>query len=114
MYAKHEYIAKTCHEANRVWCQANGDFTQKHWSDAEQWQRDSAIMGVKFRLENPNAKHDAQHKAWMEDKINNGWAYGDVKDTIKKTHPCLVPYELLPVFQQKKDALFCAIVDALK
>lgn len=43
MEAKIEYIAKACHEANRVWCQANEDDTQKHWSEAEQWQRDSAI-----------------------------------------------------------------------
>jgi len=44
MEAKVEYIAKACHEANRVWCQANGDDTQKHWSEAEQWQRDSATQ----------------------------------------------------------------------
>ena len=114
MEAKVEYIAKACHEANRVWCQANGDDTQKHWSEAEQWQRDSAIAGVKFRLENPDAKHDAQHNAWMADKVKAGWVFGKVKDAKKKTHPCIVPFEELPEFQQKKDALFCAIVDALK
>lgn len=114
MEAKIEYIAIACHEANRVWCQANGDNTQKHWLEAEQWQRDSAIKGVEFRFENPNAGKDAQHNAWMEDKINDGWVYGEVKDAEKKTHPCLLPFGLLPEFQQKKDALFCAIVDALK
>lgn len=67
------FIAEVCHEANRVWCRANGDNTQKNWSEAEQWQRDSAIAGVKFRLNNPDAKHDAQHNAWMQDKINDGW-----------------------------------------
>lgn len=34
---KAAWIAKACHEANRAWCQANGDDTQKHWEDAEQW-----------------------------------------------------------------------------
>lgn len=111
---KAAWIAKACHEANRVWCQANGDASQKHWQDAEQWQRDSAIMGVEFRLANPDAKHDAQHNAWMDDKTKDGWVYGPVKDAEKKTHPCIVPFEELPVFQQKKDALFCAIVDSLK
>lgn len=109
-----EYIAKACHEANRVWCQANGDNLQKHWNEAEQWQRDSAIAGVKFRLDNPDAGHDAQHNAWVNDKIKDGWIYGDVKDADAKTHPCIVPFEQLPEFQKKKDALFCAIVDALK
>lgn len=50
----------------------------------------------------------------MKEKIEDGWVYGDEKDTEKKTHPCLVPYEELPEFQKKKDALFQAIVDALK
>lgn len=106
-------IAEACHEANKIWCEGNGDHSQKHWSDAEQWQRDSAIMGVKFRINNANAKHDAQHNAWMKDKIDAGWVYGEIKDAEAKTHPCIVPFDQLPLFQQKKDVLFCAIVDAI-
>lgn len=107
-------IAMVCHQTNKVWCQANGDDSQKHWQDAEQWQRDSAIQGVEFRIANPDAGHDAQHNSWMAEKVADGWVYGSIKDAEKKTHPCIVPFEQLPVFQQKKDALFCAIVDALK
>lgn len=114
MENKIEFIAKACHEANRVWCQANGDDTQKHWNEAVQWQRDSAIKGVQFRVDNPDAGHDAQHNSWMEEKVNDGWVYGNEKNAEKKTHPCIVPFEELSPFQQKKDALFCAIVDALK
>jgi hypothetical protein len=36
-----------------------------------------------------------------------------VKDAELKTHPCLVPFEELPKFQQQKDRLFRAIVKAL-
>jgi len=108
------YIAKSCHEANRIWCQANGDQTQEHWNKAEQWQRDSAIKGVEFRINNPEAKEDSQHNAWMEDKIADGWKYGEVKNSENKTHPCIVAFSDLPKFQQKKDKLFCAIVDTLK
>ena len=111
---KTAYIAKACHEANRIWCQANGDDTQKHWADAEQWQRDSAIKGVEFRINNPDAGHDAQHNSWMKEKVDDGWVYGEIKDAEAKTQPCIVPFEQLPEFQRKKDALFCAIVDALK
>ena len=107
-------IAYMCHQVNKAWCEANGDFSQKNWDNAEEWQRQSAINGVNFRLSNPDAKEDSQHNAWMEDKINDGWVYGELKDSEKKTHPCLVPFNSLPVFQQKKDALFCAIVDTLK
>ena len=107
-------IAMVCHQANKAWCEANNDDSQKDWNEAEDWQRQSAITGVLFRLENPNAGHDAQHNAWLEDKKKDGWVYGEVKDAEAKTHPCIVPFEELPEFQKKKDALFCAIVDSLK
>ena len=109
-----EFIAQACHEMNRIWCLANGDASQKHWEEAEQWQRESAIKGVQFRIDTPSAGNDAQHNAWMQDKIADGWVYGEVKDADAKTHPCIVSFEELPEFQQKKDALFCAIVDLLK
>jgi hypothetical protein len=112
--SKIEFIAKVCHQANKMWCEVNGDDTQKDWLEAEEWQRESAINGVQFRLLNPNAKNDAQHNAWVEEKINDGWIYGKIKDSKNKTHPCIIPFEQLPEFQRKKDALFCSIVDALK
>lgn len=107
-------IAIVCHEANKAWCSVNADESQKSWNEAEEWQRESAVNGVLFRMDNPNAGHDAQHNSWMEEKIKDGWVFGEVKDPEKKTHPCIVPFEQLPEFQKKKDALFCAIVDALK
>jgi len=107
-------IAKVCHQANKAWCESSGDTSQKDWHEAEEWQRDSAIKGVTFKLANPSAPHSAQHDAWMKDKVDAGWVYGEEKSAENKTHPCLVKYEELPIFQQKKDALFVAIVDALK
>lgn len=107
-------IAIVCHQANKAWCEVNGDDTQKSWELAEDWQRQSAIKGVEFRLANPNAGEDAQHNAWMKDKVDAGWVYGEIKDAEAKTHPCIVDFHDLPEFQQKKDRLFCAIVDALK
>ncbi|HNU15326.1 MAG TPA: RyR domain-containing protein [Chitinophagaceae bacterium] len=107
-------IAMVCHEANKAWCFVNADGSQKTWIEAEEWQRESAINGVLFRIDNPDAAHDAQHNAWMKDKIDAGWVYGELKDADAKTHPCIVPFEQLSEFQQKKDVLFCAIVDALK
>jgi hypothetical protein len=55
----------------------NGDNSQKTGTK-QQWQRDSAIKGVEFKLDNPDAGHDAQHNAWMADKIA-GWVYGEEK-----------------------------------
>ena len=107
-------IAGVCHQANKAWCEANNDNSQKEWGDAENWQQPSAINGVEFRLKNPNAGHDAQHNAWLEEKISDGWVFGITKDAEAKTHPCIVPFDELSEFQKKKDALFCAIVDSLK
>ena len=107
-------IAMVCHEANKMWCEGNNDFSQKTWNEAEDWQKKSAISGVKFRFDNPDAKEHSQHNAWMEEKIKDGWVYGETKNPELKQHPCIVPFADLPKFQQQKDKLFCNIVDALK
>jgi len=36
-----------------------------------------------------------EHDAWMEERLRNGWRYGEVKDVEKKRSPYLVPYEEL-------------------
>lgn len=108
-----DVIARICHQANKAWCEAHGDLSQKDWADASQWQRDSAIAGVQFALANPGAPDSAQHDAWMADKVRDGWVYGEMKDAAARTHPCMVPFDQLPPEQQAKDRLFRAIVAAL-
>ena len=108
-----EQIARVCHEANRAYCLAIGDDTQKPWSEAEEWQRESAVNGVVYALSHPDAPNSAQHDSWMKDKVDAGWSYGLVKDSFLKTHPCIVPYDDLPIEQRRKDALFKAVVKAL-
>jgi hypothetical protein len=107
-----EQVARIAHETNKAFCDSIGDTSQKHWDDAEQWQRDSAIKGVQYALDNPNSPASAQHDSWCTDKWANGWSYAVVKDPINKTHPCLVPYNQLPVEQRLKDHLFKAVVKA--
>ena len=109
-YVEEVFIARLCHEANRAYCQGIGDDSQLPWDDAPQWQKDSAVAGVRFHKLNPNAGDSASHDSWMAHKIADGWVYGPVKDPEKKEHPCMVPFASLPVEQQKKDALFRAIV----
>jgi len=108
-----QHIARVCHEVNRAICEAAGDMSQTLWENAEQWQRDSALKGVRFALENPGAAATAQHDAWMGDKIASGWVWGPEKDAEKKTHPCIVPYDALPFEQRVKDHTFRAIVATL-
>ncbi|WP_157266473.1 RyR domain-containing protein [Azohydromonas aeria] len=109
-----ERIARTCHEANKALCEAHGDHSQKPWADAEQWQRDSTVAGVQFAIDNPDAGPDAQHNAWMADKLRDGWTWGPVKNPELKLHPCIVPYSDLPAEQRAKDYVFKAIVGAMR
>ena len=106
-----EMLARQCHEANRGYCRALGDDSQKSWDEAEQWQRDSAIAGVKAVLENPAITPEDLHGNWMAHKIRNGWVYGEIKDAEKKTHPCMVAYDRLPVEQRAKDSIFRGIIN---
>ena len=106
-------IAQVCHEANAAYCRAIGDFSQRSWNEAEQWQRDSAITGVGFALAHPDAPASAQHEAWLKDKKKDGWVFGEVKNPAKKEHPCMVAYADLPLEQRLKDRLFKAVVKGL-
>jgi hypothetical protein len=105
-----ELIASVCHEVNAAYCRATGDDSQPAWDDAEAWQRGSAVKGVKMALENRHATPQTMHQAWTEEKVRTGWVHGEVKDPVKKTHPCLVPYSDLPAQQRVKDHLFLAVV----
>jgi RyR domain len=105
-----EGAAKVAHEVNRAYCLANGDASQPSWVDAPDWQVESAKQGVQFVLDNMDAEPSAQHDNWMAQKVADGWVYGETKCADAKTHPCLVPFEDLPAFQQTKDILFRAVV----
>ena len=107
-------IAELAHEANRVYCKLIGDDSQSSWAEACDWQRDSSILGVEFRLRNPEAPASSQHESWLEYKLAEGWKYGPVKDSDEKEHPCCVPYDELPIEQKIKDSLFTAIVEATR
>ena len=103
--------AKVCHEANRAWCELNKDFTQPHWEMAPDWQRSSARQGVMFHFTNPDSKPADSHNEWL--KAKEGWVYGDVKSSLDKTHPCIMPFEKLPKSQQMKDFIFHGIAHAM-
>ncbi len=107
-------IARVCHEANRAYCRSIGDYSQPPWEEAPEWQKKSAIDGVRFHIVHPEAGPSASHEEWLKAKQADGWKYGAVKDPEKKEHPCFVPFGQLPAEQQSKDYIFTAIVNELK
>lgn len=106
-------VARVAHEVNRGYCDSIGDHSQKPWNEAPDWQKQSAIAGVKFVKANPHAGPAASHEAWLAEKREAGWKYGPVKNVETKEHPCFVPYSELPLEQRVKDYLFQATVRAL-
>jgi len=108
-----EDIAELCHEVNRAYCACMGDTSHQPWDLAPQWVKTSAMLGVKYHLENPFAKPEDSHISWLEHKEKDGWVYGEFKDEEAKTHPCFMPYEMLPIEQRAKDHIFTAIVKTL-
>lgn len=105
-------IARVCHEVNAAYCRSCGDNSQLPWAEAPSWQRDSAVAGVKFLLDNPGAGPGACHASWLAVKRADGWVYGAVKDAVAKRHPCMLDFTNLPKDQQTKDHLFVAVVRA--
>jgi hypothetical protein len=110
---KDEEVARVAHEVNRAYCQAIGDNSQPAWEDAPQWQKDSAINGVAFHIDNPGAGPDHSHAEWLKERAATGWKYGPIKNPDAKEHPCFVPFDELPTEQKAKDYLFRAVVHAL-
>lgn len=107
-----ERIARVAHAANRAYCETLGYFSQVSWDSAKEWQKQSAIAGVKEILLNPDIGPREHHQKWVDYKKQEGWIFGPIKDEKKKQHPCMVPYDLLPFEQKMKDYIFGYVVKA--
>jgi len=109
---KPEIIAKVAHEVNRAYCIAIGqEDVSPEWD--EFGGKDGIISGAQYHLDYPDVTPEESHAAWLAEKEKLGWRYGEEKDDKEKTHPCMVPYEELPVEDRVKDYLFAEIVSQL-
>ncbi len=43
------------------------------------------------------------HENWSAGRIDEGWTYGETRDDVKKTTPCLVPYNELSEGEKEYD-----------
>lgn len=107
-----EQIARICHDANAALQYVHGDPSPSQPWDAESAEvQDSAVAGVLAALNGATPRE--LHEHWCSYRRAAGWTPGPVKDSEKRTHPCLVPYEQLPREQRDKDTLFLAVVTTL-
>ena len=107
-------IAQVSHELNKAYCESIGDHSQLSWDDAPDWQKYSAVNGVKFHISNPDASPEQSHESWLKQKKEAGCTYGPIKNPEIKEHPCFVPYDQLPDGQKSKDYIFRQTVHSLK
>lgn len=104
------YAAPIVHETLGVWSAANRQPRYPAWEIAPDWMKEATYESVTFVLDHPGSSDSLHHDQWMQKKIEDGWVWGPVKDGDKKTHPMLVAFEDLPIFERKKDALVKALV----
>lgn len=108
-------IARVVHEANRAVQIEQADPSipiTAHWDEIGHEMQDSAFQGV-VGVVNGNTPEQS-HASWVRFKETHGWVLGPVKSEALRQHPLLVPYDALPPDAKVKDALFVAIVNALK
>ncbi|OQR58381.1 RyR domain-containing protein [Bacillus sp. CDB3] len=43
------------------------------------------------------------HEVWADQRLQEGWRYGEKRDEDKKEHPCLIPYEELSEIEKNYD-----------
>lgn len=109
-----EDIAAATHEANRAiqWTDlSSGIPVAVRWADFSLEQRVGVIAGVKMALEGASAEQ--LHESWVQNKVDNGWTYGEEKDEVAKTHPLLIPYSMTPPVSRIKDSQFRAIIQVI-
>jgi hypothetical protein len=98
--------AHLTYEVNRAYCETVGAEPVIPWKLV----RDSCIARVKAVLANPAITAAESHEGWVKFKTSEGWVLGRQKDAVAKTHPYLVPFDMLRPSQQAKDAIFLTIV----
>lgn len=61
------------------------------------------VIDVKVLDDNIDLLAEAEHNGWMDQKLNNGWSYGESRNDSKKIHNLLTPYKDLLEQDKEKD-----------
>ena len=106
-----EQIAEITHNAITSYCHIVAGTDSIFWDQLSIDLKGSTISGVNKVLENPDISAEDLHNEWVKYKISQGWTYGEIRDSSRKIHNCLVPYQDLPKEEKIKDLLFLAITN---
>jgi hypothetical protein len=107
-----EDIARVAHDAAAAIDQATGS-PSAYWSTASNDDKWVSIKKTHFYLDT-YAGPAAAHTDWMRRLLAEGWNHGFVYSEANRTHPNLVPFNMLNIVQQAKEWAFSAIVGSLR
>jgi len=54
-----------------------------------------------------------EHARWMYEKLDSGWKYGKSRNSKRKLHPCIVPWDELPENEKSKDRILVRSIPAI-
>jgi hypothetical protein len=97
---REEFIAEVRHIG---WIAYQIAVGQEYNEKINEDQMVSLLDGIEYLDANPDITPEENHNNWMKMKVSQGWVYGEVKDFEKKMHPDLVPFDDLPIVEQRKD-----------
>src|SRR5260221_12223970 len=91
---------------------AKAPIVPEPWSDREEEFR-GQFVNVVDRQCGPDRKSSPEelHEDWVRAYEAMGWKYGPVRDPAVRTHPDMVPYDLLGQEEQDKDSVFIALCE---
>lgn len=99
-------IAQECHNKNNELMMMNGEEQNGNWDSLDRHTKFINLKSVIKALENPDLTAKDMHDEWMNNKIADGWKFGDVKDPELKTHPLIIDYDLMKDVDKMKDQIF--------
>lgn len=109
-----EKISEAIYEATRKEAKWNErPIIPEKWDLRDIEFKKQFIKIVKKYLEELPTPKEA-HESWVRSYLEMGWKYGEIRDSVLKTHPDLVPFEELPKEERDKDGIFLSFVWLVK
>lgn len=110
-----EQIAEVAHNLVVSMQRVLGEAAMPFWHELapDAWQREDTVRQVARLRRDPAATPKAEHEAWMQARTDEGWTYGQERDTERKRNPLLVPWEQLSFVQRARAEAGFALIRTL-
>lgn len=110
-------IAQAAHTANLLYSLQHETSVSVcdpiEWTDMSDEAKAGSVSGIVDMIKNPVLDGREAHDIWFANKQAAGWKYGPAKSNEHKTHPCMVPYDELNIWDKTKDDLYICVINSL-